>query len=147
MSALATSLVTLIASLVARLHAGARVPVTLAATLVSLTTGAMAGAWIGARHAGRLSPHKLERVVLVLLVSIGAILAIEGVTALQARGLPGGAAVHLPVAAACGLGIGVVSSLLGVAGGATPGAGVTRTAPPCGTWCSPWRGLSRSSQG
>ena len=45
------------------------------------------------------------------------LLIAEGVLPWQTRGVPGGLVARLPLALLCGAGIGLVSSLLGVAGG------------------------------
>src|SRR4051794_20900739 len=53
---------------------------------------------------------------MVLLVVIGCALVVEGFP-LRSLGLDASLAVRLPLAAVLGLGIGLISSLLGVAGG------------------------------
>jgi uncharacterized membrane protein YfcA len=115
---LAVSLITLLASLAVRLRvssASALVP--LAPILLGLIAGSMAGAYLGASYANRIPVARLERIILVLLVAIGGLLIAEGVLHLGGAGIPFGLGVRVPLAAALGAGIGVVSSLLGVAGG------------------------------
>jgi uncharacterized protein len=115
---LAVSFVTLVASLVVRLWvtpAAAIAP--LAPVMLALVTGSMIGAYAGASYASRVSVDKLERLILVLLVAIGAALFVEGIVPWTSDGVPFGLSVRIPIGLAAGLAIGVVSSLLGVAGG------------------------------
>lgn len=115
---LAVSLVTLLAALAARLPSTSFDPVlALWPILAALIAGSLCGAYTGASYAEKLSVERLERLILVLLVSIGLSLMIEAVLAWQSAGVPFGLVVRLPVAIALGYGIGIVSSLLGVAGG------------------------------
>lgn len=85
--------------------------------IVGLTAGAVVGARAGASFASRLSHERFERLILVLLVAIGALLIGEAFLPLRTAGLSLGLAASIVVGAAIGSGIGVVSSLLGVAGG------------------------------
>jgi len=86
--------------------------------IVALITGAVIAAWAGTALFGRLSDVWLERMILALLLVIGVALIVEGF-------LPGGAPALLPASSVVwivagvtfGLAIGLVSSLLGVAGG------------------------------
>ncbi len=72
----------------------------------------------GPALASGLSEARLERVVLILLVCIGIGLIIEGLLPQQLPGLlPANLPWHVGVGVLCGLAIGLVSSLLGVAGG------------------------------
>ena len=114
---LAVSLVTLVTALVTR--AGSLTLDPLAPFLpavAAMIVGAAITAFAGPSIAGRLSNAWLDRVILVLLVGIGVALIVESflpdaTVSLVPRDL-------WPVAAfALGLGIGLVSSLLGVAGG------------------------------
>lgn len=85
---------------------------------LAMTTGAVVAAYIGIGIVHRLPETWLRRLILVLLVAIGVALIVEaflthnGGGLLDQRGV-----VPLLVAALCGLAIGTVSSLLGVAGG------------------------------
>jgi uncharacterized membrane protein YfcA len=66
----------------------------------------------------RLPETGLRRLILVLLVAIGLALIVEAFLPQDGGGLLGRTGpVALLVAGACGLAIGMVSSLLGVAGG------------------------------
>ena len=79
--------------------------------------GGMIGAAIGSRWLARVSDARLHAAVRVLLIAIGALLIVESAGSWVSTGLPLGA-VALAVVAACGgVGIGAVSTLLGVAGG------------------------------
>jgi uncharacterized protein len=86
------------------------------AVILNLLAGSLLGAWIGAGWATRLRSETLHRVIAVLLVAIAAALLLG-----HWGGSPRGPALDgtlLAVAGvAAGLGIGVVASLLGVAGG------------------------------
>lgn len=115
---LAVSLVTLVASLVVRLRVspqGALLP--LVPVIAGLIAGSMLGAWLGASYASRISIAQLDRWVFFLLVGIGVLLIVEGSLPWQAGGVPWGLGGRLLLAALVGVGIGLVSSLLGVAGG------------------------------
>ena len=85
--------------------------------IVGLTGGAVVGARAGASFASRLSHERFERLILVLLVAIGALLIGEAFLPLRPGGLSLGLLGSIVAGAAIGSGIGVVSSLLGVAGG------------------------------
>jgi len=83
---------------------------------LNLLLGSLAGAWWGASWATRALPRTLHRWMAVLLVGMAAALLLNhALSAGAALGLEGGARWIAGVAA--GLGIGVVASLLGVAGG------------------------------
>lgn len=111
----ATSLVVVAFGLLAR---SAAVPVNAVAAewpvILTLLTGSLVGAWIGADWATRLGT-RFHRVIAVVLVGIAFVLLVAHD--------PGGAEVPLdPIArtalgVAAGFVIGVVASLLGVAGG------------------------------
>jgi uncharacterized membrane protein YfcA len=116
---LAVSLVTVVTALLIRGRTLTLERVApLAPELAALIVGAVVAAFAGTALAGRLADEQLERVILVLLVGIGLALIAEaflpaGVPAL----VPPGPAWRVPAGVLCGLGIGLVSSLLGVAGG------------------------------
>jgi uncharacterized protein len=75
------------------------------------------GAYLGGSYASKLSVERLERLILVLLVVIGLGLIVEGFVPWTGSGLAGRLGFRLLVAGVLGVGIGVVSSTLGVAGG------------------------------
>jgi uncharacterized protein len=80
----------------------------------------MAGAFLGVALVHRISERMLERFILVLLVGIGGALVVEAFLPQEVSGfLPEGSwlPLHLAFATLFGLFIGLISSLLGVAGG------------------------------
>jgi len=116
---LAVSLITIVASLAIRgktLSLDAVIP--LLPVLLSLIAGAIITAFFGALMAGRLSNEQLERAILVLLVLIGVALTIESFLPQTIPALlPSALIWRIPAGILFGLAIGLVSSLLGVAGG------------------------------
>ena len=84
---------------------------------IAMTVAGMVGAGFGARWLARVSDERLHTAVRMLLVGIGALLIIEGVTLWEWHGLPFGVVGRSFTAVLVGLGIGTVSTLLGVAGG------------------------------
>jgi uncharacterized protein len=116
---LAVSLITIAASLTIRgstLSLSQVIP--LLPVVFSLITGAVITAFFGAAIAGRLSNEQLERIILVLLVVIGIALIVEGFLPQQIPAfLPPALSWRIPAGILFGLAIGLVSSLLGVAGG------------------------------
>jgi uncharacterized membrane protein YfcA len=114
---LSVSLVTLLAAFLTRAGTLSLEPLApFYPAIVAMIGGALVTAWLGPALAARLSNERLESVILVLLLAIGGALIVESF-------LPGATAALVPealwpaVALALGLGIGLVSSLLGVAGG------------------------------
>ncbi len=84
--------------------------------IVNLLAGSLLGAWIGASWATRLKSETLYRVIPVLLVAIAAILLVgHGAEGAGHAVLTGPAQMVAGVIA--GFAIGVVASLMGVAGG------------------------------
>ncbi|MFN6977571.1 MAG: sulfite exporter TauE/SafE family protein [Gemmobacter sp.] len=83
--------------------------------IVNLLAGSLAGAWFGAGWATRLRAAALYRIIAVLLVGIAAVLLLGHDPA------PGGALLggfgQVVAGVLAGFGIGVVASLMGVAGG------------------------------
>lgn len=86
-----------------------------AGIVANLLAGSLAGAWFGAGWATRMRSERLYRVIAVLLVGIAAVLLLEHGAASAQPPFDGAARVVAGVVA--GFGIGVVASLLGVAGG------------------------------
>jgi uncharacterized membrane protein YfcA len=85
--------------------------------IASLITGAVITAFMGATLVSRLSKQQFERIILILLVGIGAALIIEGFLPQQIPALlPDSLPVRLIAGISFGLAIGLVSSLLGVPG-------------------------------
>jgi uncharacterized membrane protein YfcA len=86
--------------------------------VLGMLAGSMSAAWIGAGWLRRASDKLLGRLILILLVALGLILIAEGLFKAEPTRLVGtGLIPTVLVAAACGMVIGLVSSLLGVAGG------------------------------
>lgn len=116
---LAVSLVTIVVSLIIRvstLSFSSVVPFLYA--VLSLIAGAVITAFFGASLAGRLSNEQLEQIILVLLILIGVALIIEGFLPQEIPGLlPSALSWRIAAGILFGLAIGLVSSLLGVAGG------------------------------
>jgi uncharacterized membrane protein YfcA len=83
--------------------------------ILNLLAGSLLGAWAGAGWATTLRSESLYRVIAVLLVGI-AIVLVAGHGATAGQLLLAGAA-QIAAGVAVGFGIGVVASLLGVAGG------------------------------
>lgn len=87
--------------------------------ILNLLAGSLAGAWFMAGHAVRLSGATLNRLIMILLTGLAALMLAEGVLDLHGNGRPlfadGGMQTVAGVIA--GLVIGAVAALLGVAGG------------------------------
>lgn len=86
-----------------------------APVILNLLAGSLAGAWFGAGWATRLTAAALHRVIAVLLVALAALLLLAH-DAGSPREVLGGTA-QLAAGVAAGFAIGVVASLMGVAGG------------------------------
>jgi uncharacterized membrane protein YfcA len=86
--------------------------------IFALIVGAVAAAFYGPSLAHKLSDERLERVILILLLVIGMALIIESFLPQETAGLlPAALLWQVCAGVFFGLGIGLVSSLLGVAGG------------------------------
>src|SRR5262249_12960209 len=105
--------------LIVRWHAGSLVGVgAFAPAVVALALGGITAAWFAARLLSRVSDHRLERAIAILLMAVGLLLIGE-------RFLPAGlpplvpAELGLQIVAGVVLGlcIGTASTFLGVAGG------------------------------
>jgi uncharacterized protein len=83
--------------------------------IVNLLAGSLLGAWFGAGWATRLSSKSLYRIIAVLMVLIAVVLLTGHDSNGSSAALTG--APQAVVGVAAGFGIGVVASLLGVAGG------------------------------
>lgn len=81
----------------------------------SLLLGSLPGAWLGAAWATRMRGATLHRVLGVLLLGIAAVFTAHHLDWLPHPDLP--LAAQVTVGAAAGVGVGLVSALLGVAGG------------------------------
>jgi uncharacterized protein len=116
---LAVSLVTLAASLCIRARTLTLTPLApFTAAILALIGGAMVATFIGATLGAYLSKTQLERIILGLLVGIGSALIVEGFLPQTGPGfLPFALGWRITAGIVFGLMIGLVSSLLGVAGG------------------------------
>jgi uncharacterized membrane protein YfcA len=116
---LMVSLITLAFALVTRSHAAPIVAIVPhLPAIAGLALGGMVSAFYGARLVARVSDDWLTKLIAGLLGGIGLLLLIEAAFPFRTGGLlPAGDGLHLLVGFALGLGIGLVSSLLGVAGG------------------------------
>lgn len=86
--------------------------------IVGLAVGGVGSAAYGTRLVQRLSDRRLVRLIAGLLMLLGAILCVEAFLPHAPAGLvPEMAALRAAIGMSLGLGIGVVSSVLGVAGG------------------------------
>ena len=78
----------------------------------------MASAFYGARLVSRLSDRRLVRLIAALLGILGLLLMTEAILPFQSGDLlPTSPVAHLAAGTAIGIGVGLVSSVLGVAGG------------------------------
>lgn len=113
----AMSLVVVASALLFRAHA---VPVEDVASqwpvIVNLLAGSLLGAWIGASWATQLRSETLYRTIAVLLLTIAAVLMVKH-DGTGSADLPLIGTAQIIAGVVAGLGIGVVASLLGVAGG------------------------------
>lgn len=116
---LAISLITVVSALLIRSGSLSLAPVLdLLPVALAMIAGAVTAAYSGTALVHRISEHLLERFIFVLLVVIGAALIVEAFLPRDAPGLlPESLVWRLAAGVLFGLGIGLVSSLLGVAGG------------------------------
>ncbi len=116
---LSISLVTLVVSLLTRAGTLPLAPLAeMSPVVISLIVGAMVAAFFGTRFVRNVSERGLERIILVLLVTIGGALIAESFLPQSGFGLvPIGLSWSIAVGVTFGLAIGLVSSVLGVAGG------------------------------
>lgn len=117
---LSVSIVTLAVSFITRASAFPLGPLVLLEPLIlALISGAVVTAFFGTALLRHLSDERLEEVILVFLVAIGTALIVESFLPQTVSGIVPAAVVPLvvPTGLLFGLLIGVVSSMLGVAGG------------------------------
>jgi len=116
---LAISLITVVSALVVRAGTLSLSPViALFPVVTAMIVGAVSAAYLGTTFVHRISEYLLERIILMLLVVIGTGLIVEAFLPQEVPALlPDALLVRLIAAVLFGLGIGLVSSLLGVAGG------------------------------
>jgi uncharacterized protein len=116
---LAISLITVVSALLIRAGTLSIAPlVGLLPVVLAMIVGAVSAAYVGTALVHHVSEHLLERLILVFLMVIGVALIVEAFLPQDVPGLlPSSLLVRLVAAVIFGLGIGLVSSLLGVAGG------------------------------
>jgi uncharacterized protein len=116
---LAISLVTVVAGIASRILWGhASVMFSLVGNVgLPMAIGGMLGAYWGSSWLARVRDSTLHQTVRWLLLGIGVLLLVEGAVPWVGAGLSLSAIFGAMLGVACGIGIGVVSSLLGVAGG------------------------------
>jgi uncharacterized membrane protein YfcA len=115
---LLVSLATVAAAMAARFGV-ARFPALsdIATEIAAVALGAVLAAWVGAGLVARLDARRLTGVIAALLAVVAAILLAEAGLGLErGGGLPEGW-LRPAAGVAAGLGVGLISSLLGVAGG------------------------------
>jgi uncharacterized protein len=116
---LAISLITVVSALLIRGGTLSLAPLlALLPVVFAMIFGAVTAAYVGTALVHRVSEQLLERIILVFLVVIGTALIVEAFLPQDVPGLlPASPLVRLAAAVLFGLCIGLVSSLLGVAGG------------------------------
>ena len=116
---LAVSLVTILAAVLIRGQTLNLVPVlALWPEILALIMGAVVAAFFGAALAHRVTNEQLERIILFFLVAIGLALMVEAFLPQEIPGLlPDSLTWRIIAGSGFGLIIGLVSSMLGVAGG------------------------------
>jgi uncharacterized membrane protein YfcA len=116
---IAISLITVVSALLIRGGTLSFAPLLgLLPVVVAMIVGAVSAAYVGTALVHRVSERLLERVILVFLVVIGSALIVEAFLPQDVPGLlPEALPIRVVAAVLFGLAIGLVSSLLGVAGG------------------------------
>lgn len=116
---LAISLITVVSALLIRGGTLSLAPlVALLPVAGAMVVGAVSSAYVGTALVHRVSERLLERFILVFLVVIGSALVVEAFLPQDVPGLlPDSSPVRIVAAILFGLVVGLVSSLLGVAGG------------------------------
>ncbi|MDO8845647.1 sulfite exporter TauE/SafE family protein [Methylicorpusculum sp.] len=87
--------------------------------VLNLLAGSLIGAWLGAGHAARILPERLNLIVFVLLSGLGLLMLIESWLDVNNASAPffQHDAVRLLVGLGSGFAIGIVAAMIGVAGG------------------------------
>jgi uncharacterized membrane protein YfcA len=116
---LAISLITVVSALLIRGGTLSLAPLIASLPVVcAMIAGAVSAAYLGTALVHRVSEGLLQRIILVFLVGIGAALIVEAFLPQEVSGLlPEALPVRVVAAIPFGLAVGLVSSLLGVAGG------------------------------
>jgi uncharacterized membrane protein YfcA len=115
---LAISFIAVLVGAAARWALGGQAPLWNAAPIaLAMMVGGIVGATLGSRWLTRLSDTRLHTIVRSLLIAVGLLLVAEAGGSWASPGLPFGERARSAIAVIAGLGIGAVSTLLGVAGG------------------------------
>jgi uncharacterized membrane protein YfcA len=116
---LAVSLITILSSLIFRVsNVDINTIKPLWIIMLSLLAGSMTGAYFGAFFSKKITENFLKKIILLLLVSIGILLIAEGLHPFVSSTLINYTTILIIIIGlCCGLAIGFISSLLGVAGG------------------------------
>jgi uncharacterized membrane protein YfcA len=116
---LAVSLFTVLAALPVRLSVSGLSPlVEWSSVAGGLVVGAVVAAWLGAGWVRRISTATLSSLIAALLILLGLVMIAEAFVPLAPAGLfPAEPGTRFVIAVIFGCAIGVISSLLGVAGG------------------------------
>ena len=86
--------------------------------IFGLATGGVVSAFYGARFVSSIKSEHLIKAIAVLLGGLGILICVEVVFPFQStQFIPHGVALHFAMGFTLGIGIGLVSSILGVAGG------------------------------
>ena len=86
--------------------------------IFGLAAGGVMSAFYGARFVSSIKNEYLIKAIAVLLGTLGVLICVEVVFPFQsAQFIPHGVAIHFAIGFTLGIGIGLVSSILGVAGG------------------------------
>ena len=115
---LAMSLLTVMAAFMSRLTlTSAEELLALAPIIGMLALASMTGAYMGTTYLYRIRESRLQKVMIVLLGSIGGLLIVESFSGFTSQRLADDPIVNIVLELGLGFWIGVVSSLLGIAGG------------------------------
>lgn len=112
------SFITLSATLAGRAFSGFKIDLLpLLPVIISLTVVSITGAYLGSMLLNKISEEKLERIIVILLIFIGILLIVESIWPMSNIGIAAKFPLNIAVGVILGIGIGIVSSTLGVAGG------------------------------
>jgi uncharacterized membrane protein YfcA len=115
---LAVSLLTVVAALASRLSTiSGEALLAYVPAIGMLAVASMTGAYVGTSYLYRIHESGIERVIMVLLAAIGGVLVVESFVVFTPQRLVDGALANILLELVLGFGIGIVSSLLGIAGG------------------------------
>lgn len=116
---IAVSLITVLSALIFRIPTfSLESIIPLIGVVISIVAGSMTGAYFGADFSKKVTDSLLKKVILILLVFIGFLLIFESFVPFASGGIIFGNVIFMVlVGVCCGLIIGFISSLLGVAGG------------------------------